>query len=130
MQHFRRTTLPILALSIAATAALSVPVAAGFIGVSRCNQAGGSSAPVLHIVDGGDRFVVPVGENGLTRNTVLSERRAMAWAAASGLFPEGSVFGNYSGYICGLQVEDTEPEQEPEPTPEPEEPTDFSSLED
>jgi hypothetical protein len=114
-------------LSYSASAALlmttvfAAPVHAGFVGISRCNSAGDGSPPALHIVDGGQRYIIGVGESGLTRNAIFNEHDALAWAAASGLFPEGTTFGNYADFICGLQTEDVEVTPEPEPEPEPEE---------
>lgn len=114
----------LIAASALASAALTMPAAAGFVSVSQCNASGGSSEPVLHFVDGGRRFTVAVGQGGLTRDMIFNERAALAWAAASGLFPEGSVFGNYDDHICGIENErsDPEPEQPSAPPELPEEP--------
>lgn len=122
MSHAYSSISTLIGASVLATALLSLPAAAGFVSVSRCNEAGGTSPPVLHFVNGGDRFIVRIGERGLTRNVIFNERAARAWAAASGLFPEGTVFGNYSGFICGLPSEDIEVTEEPLEPAEPEEP--------
>ncbi|WP_341861739.1 hypothetical protein [Gymnodinialimonas sp. 57CJ19] len=110
----------LIAASALASAAFTLPATAGFVGVSQCNAAGGSSEPVLHFVDGGRRLTVAVGQGGLTRDIIFNERAALAWAAASGLFPEDSVFGNYGGFVCGIRSEDSDPEPEqPAPPQEP-----------
>ena len=95
-----------IAVSAVASAALTAPAMADFIGVSRCNASGGSSAPTLHFVNEGERFSIAIGQNGLTRSVIMNERRALAWAAASGLFPNATAFGNYSNHICGMAFED------------------------
>ncbi|GAB5446389.1 hypothetical protein [Gymnodinialimonas sp.] len=99
------------AATLIAASALAAPAMADTVGVSRCNVSGGSSASALHFVNGGERFIVPVGTSGLTRNVVMNERRALAWAAASGLFPEGTSYGGYANVICGMAYEDAEETQ-------------------
>ncbi|UWQ94290.1 hypothetical protein K3728_11200 [Rhodobacteraceae bacterium M385] len=114
MKKFQKKMGNVLAASVLASAALAMPAAADFVGVSQCNASGGSSEPVLHFVDGGRRFTVAVGQGGLTRNIVMNRRAALAWAEASGLFPEDTLFGNYNGFICGISNEPSEPAREPE----------------
>ncbi|MEX3015535.1 hypothetical protein [Gymnodinialimonas hymeniacidonis] len=117
------TKTRILALSAALASTLAFPAAADFVGVSRCAAADGTNTPALHFVSGGERFLVVVGSGGLTRSIAFNERRALEWARNSGLFPEGTVFGNYSDYVCGLLNEDEEVEEQPAPAPEePEQP--------
>ncbi len=112
-----------LALSAALTTALAFPAAADFVGVSRCAAADGNNTPALHFVSGGNRFLVVVGEGGLTRSIAFNQRRALEWARNSGLFPEGTVFGNYTDYVCGILNEDEEAEEQPASAPvESEEP--------
>ncbi len=105
---------------------LATPASAGFVTVSRCNAGGDNGAPVLHFVNDGDRFTVAIGENSLTRDIIFNERAALDWAAASGLFPDGTIFGDYANRICGLLREETVEQVEFEPEPEepetPEEP--------
>lgn len=121
MHDLQKRLARVVSAAALATTALTAPALADFVGVSRCNAAGGTSEPVLHFVDGGRRFTVAIGQNGLTRNIIMNERRALAWAAASGLFPEGTTFGNYDDHVCGISAEDApEPAPEPEPESEPE----------
>lgn len=126
MSIYIRLTPRILLASTLISAALTLPAAADFVGVSRCNAASQGYPPVLHFVNGGNRFTVGVDERGLTADIIYNEAAALAWARQSGLFPEGTVFGNYQNYICGLQYEETQTEPEPEtapplPPPPPEE---------
>ena len=117
------TKTRILALSAALASTLAFPAFADFVGVSRCAATDGSNSPALHFVSGGDRFLVIVGTGGLTRSIAFNERRALEWARNSGLFPEGTTFGNYDDFVCGILNEDEEAEEQPAPSPEePEEP--------
>ncbi|MEJ6388858.1 hypothetical protein [Gymnodinialimonas ulvae] len=98
-----KPTLSRAALCIA-TALFAAPASANFVGVSLCNDANSSTfGTVLHIVDGGARYTIAPGQAGLTPNIIMNERAAIQWVSASGLFPQGTVFGNYSGYVCGMQ---------------------------
>ncbi|MBF9042305.1 hypothetical protein HKCCE4037_03135 [Rhodobacterales bacterium HKCCE4037] len=112
-----RPRLAILATLLATT--LPLPALADFVGVSACATGGASSTPALHFVDGGNRFVVAVGSGGLTRNIVFNEAAAIEWARNSGLFPDGTVFGNYDDHVCGLLNEADDPAPEPDPAPAP-----------
>ncbi|HID68378.1 MAG TPA: hypothetical protein EYP31_09030 [Roseibacterium sp.] len=107
--HTTWTSRAIAAAILISGAMTTLPAMADVVSISRCNAPGGTSPPVLHFVNGGERFIIGIGEHGLTRNVITSERRAIQWAAASGLFPEGTVFSSYAGYICGLQNADPEP---------------------
>ena len=111
------TRYRVLALSVISGLAMSLPAAADFVGVSRCAAADGSNTPALHFIDGGNRFLVVAGGSGLTRSAIFNESAALEWARASGLFPEGTEFGNYDNYICGIQHEEWEPDPEPAPAP-------------
>ncbi|MBL4628482.1 MAG: hypothetical protein JKY00_10685 [Roseicyclus sp.] len=127
LHHTTWTSRAIAAAILISGAMTTLPAMADAVGISRCNASGGTSTPVLHFVNGGERFVIGIGERGLTRNVISSERRAIQWAAASGLFPEGTVFGNYAGYVCGLQNADPEPRAPaPAPAPAPSEPPPFT----
>jgi hypothetical protein len=97
-----------------ATGLLTAPAFANFVGVSLCNDANSPThSPVLHIVDGGSRYTIAPGQGGLNTNTIMNERRALQWASASGLFPQGTVFGNYDGYVCGMLRGEDQREEAP-----------------
>lgn len=129
MTKFSAKSTHLGAAIVVAAGLLAAPASANFIGVSLCNESNTAThSPVLHIVDGGDRYIIAPGQGGLTTSTIMSERDALQWASASGLFPPGTVFGNYSGYICGMQRGE-EPSQPQEETPVASEPpTDECSL--
>lgn len=104
--------------SIIGLANLASPAEANTIGVSTCSSAGSSGAPTLHIVDGASRYSIPVGQNGLTSTIIFNKARAFAWLVSSGLFPDGTNFGNYDNFTCGIQTEEaTIVIEERQPTP-------------
>ncbi|MGP1356596.1 hypothetical protein [Roseicyclus sp.] len=108
---------PILFAALAAAILSAAPALAQSVGVSRCDrQEGAVFQPGLMTVDAaGTRVFHPVGENGLTESIVFNRDEAFAWVAGQGLFPAGTVFGDYDGYICGLPCEECAPEEEAEP---------------
>lgn len=113
----------VICISIVASSSLPIPALADFVGASRCSLPGAPSQPALHIISGADRYLIPIGENGLTATILSDDRETFSWLAASGLFPDDTVFGNYNDFICGNPVEDVETEQVADltPSPEPEE---------
>jgi hypothetical protein len=96
-------------LSLALTGSLAAPALAGFVGVSRCSLPGAPSQPALHIINGADRYLIPLGDNGLTTSILFDEHEAASWLAATGLFPTDTVFGNYHEFVCGLPVDEADP---------------------
>jgi hypothetical protein len=104
-------TIALAAVSLSAGAAV-----ADMIGVSRCDQeVNGTFQPGLLTVDpDGTRVFHPVGENGLTETITFNRQQAFDWVEAQGLFPDGTVYANYDGYICGLPCEDCPADEPPE----------------
>jgi hypothetical protein len=111
-----------------AATVLAGPLAAQSVGVSRCNQLGesGTYEPgLLAVEQDGTRTFYPAGANGLTESIVFNRQRAFEWMRAQGIFPEGTVLNNYSGFICGLPCSDC-----PEDTEEYEQPGGEDPVED
>ncbi|MBY4891554.1 hypothetical protein KUL25_02100 [Rhodobacteraceae bacterium N5(2021)] len=108
----------------AVLALLAAPIMADTVGVSRCDQeADGVFRPGLLTVEAdGTRTFHSLGENGLTEDIVFNRAAAMEWIAAQGIYPDGTVFNNYSGYVCGLPCEECEEPAEETQIEDPEEP--------
>ncbi|MDG4649225.1 hypothetical protein P6F26_12280 [Roseibacterium sp. SDUM158017] len=99
----------VMGATLAAAGVVAGVASAETVGVSRCDSQidGGYFAPGLMTVDAsGNRQFFPVGENDLTEAIVFERALAFAWVEAQGLFPEGTVFTDYDGYICGVASED------------------------
>ena len=115
-----RATALVLGLMLAA------PAFADSVGVSRCDREdGGVFRPGLLTVErDGTRTFYPVGENGLTETIIFNEGQAIDWIRAQGLFPEGTMFGDYANVICGLPCEECAPDEEaPDEQEEPDDET-------
>jgi hypothetical protein len=98
--------------AFAAALLVGMPAFADIVGVSRCDQQeNGVFRPgLMTVAPDGTRTLYPVGENGLTETIIFSRSEAFAWVESQGLFPAGTTFANYNGYICGLPCEECAPE--------------------
>lgn len=101
-----------LIAALGAASLLAGAAVADTVGVSRCDrEQNGTFRPGLLTVDAeGNRVFHPVGENGLTESIVFNRGRAFDWVEAQGIFPEDTIFENYTNYICGLPCEECEEE--------------------